>query len=178
MTISGVPAYYFPGEQIAVTVTTNQEDGVNYGFQLTAIDGSGRAAGTWTLPDTVQTQIVKGQVGDNLRQYVEHTSSGIVPTTFGSKSWTFIWNAPKRRLDTVSFYAAGNAANGNGNFSGDYIYTTSATSLNGTACPSLVDSRVTGDTHVGCIALAYCGLVHFSVLTFLVYLDPLLWRDL
>lgn len=142
--IAGVPRSYFPGQQIPITVTTSQEDGVSYGFQLTAIDSSGRAAGTWTLQDPIQTQIVKGQIGGNLRQYVEHTSAGIVPTTFGSKSWTIIWNAPKRRLDTVSFYVAGNAANGNGETSGDFIYTAAKTSFNGTAAPEL-DSDVADD---------------------------------
>ena len=139
VTIAGVPSSYFPGQQIPITVTTAQEDGVNYGFQLTAIDDLGRPAGTWTLTDTVQTQVVQGLVGPNLRQYVEHTFAGIVPVAFGSKSWTAIWNAPKRRLGKVSFHAAGNAANGNGETSGDFIYTTAETSLNGTALPDRAD---------------------------------------
>jgi len=131
--ISGVPRIYYPGQQMTVTVTTSQEDGVNYGFQLTAIDDLGRAAGTWILQDTVQTQIVEGLVGTELRQYVEHTSAGIVPTTFGSKSWTFFWNAPAQFIGRVTFYAAGNAANGSGGTDGDYIYTTARSSIGGSA---------------------------------------------
>jgi len=135
--ISGVPRIYYPGQQMTVTVTTSQEDGVNYGFQLTAIDDFGRAAGSWTLQDTVQTQIVEGLVGTDLRQYVEHTSAGIVPTTFGSKSWTFIWNAPPQFLGRVTFYAAGNAANGSGGTDGDYIYTTARASIGGSKASDL-----------------------------------------
>ena len=131
--IAGVPRIYLPGQHIPVTVTTSQEDGVVYGFQLTAVDDSGRPAGSWTLHDTVQTQIVEGFVGPNLRQYVEHTFAGIVPTTFGSKSWTATWNAPAEPIGKVSFHAAGNAANGNGNTSGDHIYTTARSSVGGSA---------------------------------------------
>ncbi len=133
VTISGVPRIYLPGQQMQIKVTTSQEDGVNYGFQLTAIDDLGRAAGTWTLHDTVQTQIVEGLVGSDLRQYVEHTSAGIVPTTFGAKSWTFTWNAPAQFIGRVGFYAAGNAANGSGKTDGDYIYTTAKISIGGSA---------------------------------------------
>ncbi len=127
--ISGVPRSFISGQHIPITVKTSQEDGVVYGFQLTAVDSEGRAAGTWTLQDTIQTQIVEGFVGPDLRQYVEHTFAGIVPTDFGSKSWTVIWNAPAEPIGKVSFYAAGNAANGNGGTSGDFIYTTSRGSV-------------------------------------------------
>ena len=121
--ISGVPKAFLPGQRITIKVTTSQKDGVNYGFQMTAIDELGRPAGTWTLLDAVQTQIVEGFVGNDLRQYVEHTSAGIVPTAFGSKSWTFTWDAPAQFNGRVSFYAAGNAANGSGGTDGEYIYT-------------------------------------------------------
>ena len=142
--IAGVPRIYFPGKQIPITVTTSQEDGVNYGFQLTAVDSSGRAAGTWTLQDTIQTQIVEGFVGPDLRQYVEHTFAGIVPITFGSKSWTVIWNAPANPIGKVSFHAAGNAANGNGETSGDFIYTTARVSVSSSAA-SDIDSGLAGN---------------------------------
>jgi hypothetical protein len=138
--ISGVPRIYYPGQHIPVTVTTSQEDGVEYGFQLTALDSEGRAAGTWTLQDTTQTQIVVGFVGPNLREYVEHTFAGIVPTTFGSKSWTVTWTAPLQSIGRVSFHAAGNAANGNGETSGDYIYTTARTSSAGSVASDLAEA--------------------------------------
>ena len=135
ISISGLPANYLPNQQITMTVTTSQETAVNYGFQMTAIDSAGRRIGNYTLPaqSPAQTQIVNGIVGGNPRSYIQHTSSGIVPTTFGSKSWTFVWNAPALRVGKVSFYAAGNAANSDGGTSGDYIYTTSRSILSGSA---------------------------------------------
>nr|HMT30309.1 T9SS type A sorting domain-containing protein [Bacteroidia bacterium] len=38
---------------------------------------------------------------------------------------TFNWTAPAASTGTVTFYASGNAANNDGNESGDYIYKTS-----------------------------------------------------
>lgn len=129
--IAGVPSNFLPGQQIPITITTSQADGVIYGFQFTAIDNAGRRAGTFTIGTTEPppTQIVTGDVGGNSRQYFEHTMDGIVPTMFGSKSWNVTWNAPSQPVGKVSFYAAGNAANGDGATSGDYIYTTSKLSV-------------------------------------------------
>jgi len=127
VSISGLPANYLPNQQIPVTVTVSQSDAVIYGFQLTAIDAQGKNVGTYTLPTQTpkQLQTLNGFVAGNQRTYVEHTIDGILPTQFGSKSWTFTWNAPAQRVGTVNFYAAGNAANSDGTPSGDYIYTTS-----------------------------------------------------
>jgi hypothetical protein len=134
VSIAGVPANYLPNQQVPLTVTTSQSDAVIYGFQLTALDNQGKQVGTFTLPaqSPQQLQIVDGFAGGNMRKYVEHTINGITPTQFGSKSWTFTWNAPAERVGKVSFYAAGNAANSDGGTSGDYIYTTSKSSRTGT----------------------------------------------
>ena len=135
ITINGLPANYLPNQQIPVTVTVNQESAVVFGFQLTAIDGQGRRIGTYTLPAQTpqQLQVVSGIVGGNERRYVEHTVNGITPTEFDTKSWTFTWNAPPQRVGKISFFAAGNAANSDSNSTGDYIYTTSKSTLSGTA---------------------------------------------
>ena len=135
--ISGVPKNYLPGQQIPITVTVTEATGVVYGFQMTTIDSTGRRIGTYTLPtqNPVQLQVVNGLVGpDNLqRSYIEHTLDGVIPTQFGSKSWTFTWNAPATRAGKVSFYAGGNGANSDGSPGGDYIYTTSTATLSGSA---------------------------------------------
>jgi hypothetical protein len=124
--IEGVPAVYTPGQEIAITVTVNQSDGVIFGFQLTAVDELGQAAGTFTLPveKPARTQIVEGIVGTNPRFYVEHTVQGTAPTEFGTNSWTFTWTAPEEDAGIISFYAAGNAANSDGDTIGDRIYIT------------------------------------------------------
>ncbi len=135
VSIAGVPINYLPNQSIPITVTTSQSDAVIYGFQLTALDAQGKKVGTFVLPtqSPKQTQTVNGIVDGAQRTYVEHTIDGIVPTQFGSKSWTFNWNAPAQRVGKISFYAAGNASNSDGGTSGDYIYTTNKSTLSGTA---------------------------------------------
>lgn len=138
--ITGVPAGYAPGQQLTITVTTSQEDAVIYGFQLTAIDSSGQGVGTFTLPvqSEPRAQIVLGNVGANLmRRYVQHTSEGLSNGQFGFNSWTFTWTAPTPATGRVDFYAAGNAANSDNSTSGDYIYTTSASTSPGSSLVSL-----------------------------------------
>ena len=81
-------------------------------------------------------------VGGKTRQYVEHTTDGIIPTQFGSKSWTFTWTAPNPTAGRVDFYAAGNAANGDGTNSGDYIYTATASTFPGSSSLVTVGGRV------------------------------------
>ena len=135
VTITGVPANYIPNQTYPITVTTSQADAVIYGFQLTAIDSTGAAAGTFTVPtqQPPQTQLLNGIVDNMVRTYVEHTIDGIIPTAFGSKTWTFDWTAPAQRKGKIGFYAAGNGANSDGNLSGDYIYTNAKAALSGSA---------------------------------------------
>jgi hypothetical protein len=147
--LAGVPANYLPNQQISLTVTSAQADAVIYGFQLTAIDSLGRRAGTFTLPaqTPAQMQTVNGIVGGNQRTYVEHTSEGVIPQNFGSKSWTFTWNAPNQRVGKIRFYVAGNSANSDGTSSGDYIYTANKAALSGSAISNF-DTDDTSDVAV------------------------------
>ncbi len=131
ISISGVPVTYAPNQSISLTVTTSQADAVIYGFQLTALDSLGRRTGTFTLPPQTpqQLQTQNGIIGTQTRTYIMHTGDGVVPTQFGSKSWTFTWNAPSQAVGPVTFYAAGNSANSDGTSSGDHIYKTQRTAL-------------------------------------------------
>jgi hypothetical protein len=133
--ISGLPHDYQPGQQVQVTVTTSQNDAGLFGFQLTAVDSLGAAAGTFTLPSkgTPRMQIVSGFADGHLRQYVEHTVDGTIPTTPNFSVWTFTWTAPTTRVGRITFYAAGNAADGTGGTNNDFIYTTSKPTLSGSA---------------------------------------------
>jgi hypothetical protein len=57
---------------------------------------------------------------------MEHNFLGTFQGQASGASWTFNWVAPSTDVGLVTFYAAGNEANNNGNESGDQIYTTSA----------------------------------------------------
>ena len=57
---------------------------------------------------------------------MKHTSTGTYNgTSNGPVTWQFDWTVPDPAVGTITFYAAGNAANGNGSTSGDYIYSVS-----------------------------------------------------
>ncbi len=135
VTISGVPVNYKPNQQYQITVRTSQVGATIYGFQMTTVDSLGRKAGEYTLPAQMPSrmQLDKGFVGNNFRQYIAHTVDGLIPAQFDFNQWTFTWTAPARRVGKIGFYAAGNAANSDGNISGDYIYTTTKASLSDTA---------------------------------------------
>lgn len=109
----GIPAVYEPGESYTITVLLGQPDQSRWGFELTD-----QGAGSFSSVDGT-TQVS----GD----YVKQTAAGTMNGTTGPVSWEFEWTAPDEFVGPVTLYAAGNAANGNGGTSGDYIHTTSMT---------------------------------------------------
>jgi len=125
LVISGLPQNYTPGQDIQITVTLTQSGRNRFGFQLTAIDSSGKQAGTLSTSGN-RTQLQTAQVLGNTRQYINHTSPGTDPVQAGVGQWIFNWKAPATDVGQVTFYVAGNAANNNGLQTGDTIYTTSA----------------------------------------------------
>ena len=114
------PSAYEPGQTYPITVVISDPGQLRWGFELTPL-----SAGVITVTDPANTQI--SITGDNT--YIKHTSAGTFNgTEDGPVSWTFDWTAPSDNLpETITLYAAGNAANGNFFNTFDYIYTTSAT---------------------------------------------------
>ena len=125
-----VPAGVQPGQTVTVTVSVDNTTpgapgsatGPRQGFEATARTADGAYAGTFTVLDAATTRTTYGS-----EPSMTHRESG---TT--QPSWTFEWTAPDAPAE-VTFYAAGNAANGGSlpgqtnNASGDYIYTTTQT---------------------------------------------------
>jgi uncharacterized protein (TIGR03437 family) len=136
LAITGLPQTYTPNQEVTVTVTLTQTGRSKFGFQLTAIDDQGRRAGDLILTETNRTNLATGPVGANLRQYINHTGDGTSSTAPGQGSWSFRWKAPAQSVGRVTFYAAGNAANGNGSSGGDLIYTTNTPVQAGTTLAS------------------------------------------
>jgi hypothetical protein len=119
MSITG-PEFFVGGQSYDITVEISDTDQSRWGFELTPLD-----IGTVTITDPSNTQFSSS--GGN--SYVKHTSAGThAGTPNGPVSWSFDWTAPVEPPSTVTFYAAGNAANNNGSNSGDYIYTATFTS--------------------------------------------------
>jgi hypothetical protein len=116
------PSTFMPGETITFTVTVDNTTPpvgtLKQGFQVSVEDDAAvEHAGTLVIVDDENTRFSSGE-----QKYVTHTTAGNAQTT-----WTVGWTAPTDAPETVTIYAAGNAANGNFAPTGDYIYTTSAT---------------------------------------------------
>jgi uncharacterized protein (TIGR03437 family) len=125
MTITGLPNYYFPGQEVTGTVTINHPNRSRFGFQLTALNETGGRAGTLDASDRTRTQVINGLSSYGNRRYIQHTFSGIDFSPGSPGTWNFIWRAPETPIGPINFYASGNAADRNGSSSGDFIYTVS-----------------------------------------------------
>ncbi|MBI2470887.1 MAG: hypothetical protein HYV59_06545 [Planctomycetes bacterium] len=108
---------YKPGQILDITVTFENTSTSIHGFEITAVDAANNKVGTFAAKDDkTQTESY-----DNL--YAAHTRIGTAES-----QWTVQWTAPTASVSSpITFYAAGNEANGNSTISGDYIYTDTAT---------------------------------------------------
>jgi hypothetical protein len=135
--ILDLPDWYSPGTtyrlRVRVASTGNSADtDRRWGFQLTAVQASnGQGVGTFAVRgnqvggtggDTLR--IVSGTGSYSTRRYVEHLYEGTLYQQPGPAEWSFNWTAPASGVGSIYFFAAGNAANGNGGPDGDWIYTT------------------------------------------------------
>src|SRR3990172_7892592 len=111
------PYTYEKGKTTNIVVEFANSDTSLHGFEITAMDTTNTKVGTFTsTDDTTQTE-------SYLNQYAAHTTIGTAES-----SWTVQWSAPSENVPgPITFYAAGNEANGNSLSSGDYIYTDTAT---------------------------------------------------
>jgi hypothetical protein len=109
---------YTPGEIYTITATGTHPGVVKFGFELTVENSFGAKVGTLQLTEPARTKFT------NANKAVTHTAAGNVPSG-NSNSWTMSWIAPENVLGDVWIYAAFNAANGNGNTSGDVVYKSS-----------------------------------------------------
>jgi hypothetical protein len=117
MITSNIPAAgYIPGQTYTITVSISQAGISKFGFSISPQNISGAVLGSLVITNSAQTQLKN--VG---HQYVTHTTAGNAGS--GSKTWSFDWIAPTVGTGAVPFYASVNASNGNGNTSGDQIYT-------------------------------------------------------
>jgi hypothetical protein len=107
---------YTPGETYTITATGTHNGVVKFGFELTAETTNGSKTGTFAITEAARTKLV------NQNKAVTHRAAGTTPSG-NTNSWSMNWTAPATDVGQIRFYAAYNAANGNGNNSGDVIYT-------------------------------------------------------
>ena len=117
--ISGFPNQYEPAKTYPVKLEiTHTKDRMLWGFQLTTrLKGAGTQAGELKPKDANTQVLVEKDI-----QYIGHTGEGIFSSVF-----EFTWVAPSSPVGAIVIDAAGNAANGDGSPTGDYIYSTTLT---------------------------------------------------
>lgn len=121
ITVEGFPAVITPGENYILTVVNRNTvgDAVRGGFQMTILGPFNTKAGEMTEPsdNSAVTQTLNG------RQYFEHDPAVLYPDSNVIK-WTVQWRAPDLTAGSeITYYVAGNIANGNFQNTGDRIAT-------------------------------------------------------
>ena len=106
-----------PGETYNITLNAAHETAKKIGFELTA-ENSSEKTGVFKISDASRMRF---SIQDKA---ITHKDVGNVPTN-GENAWEMQWTAPAENKGDITFYAAINAANGNGNTSGDTIFTSS-----------------------------------------------------
>jgi len=119
ISVEGFPASITPGEDYTLTVVNRNTigDAAKGGFQLTILGPFNTRAGLMSDPsdNSTVTQTLSG------RQYFEHAPAVAYPDSNVLK-WTVQWRAPELAGGSeITWYVAGNIANGNFDSSGDRV---------------------------------------------------------
>jgi len=113
-----IPGTGYVGGQtysVSVTVTSGGSNGVLYGFSCSSTkQGTSTISGKFVAADA--TTLAKA--GGN---YIVHNTAA-AGNGNPSHTFTFNWTAPVTGTGPITFYAAGNSANGNNENTGDNIY--------------------------------------------------------
>jgi PKD repeat protein len=108
---------YIPDSTYTITLSYAQSGINRFGMQLTCLTRN-TASPAGTLTAGSGSNKITGTVNGKTRQYLNHTAA----SSSGSRTWVFTWKAPSNNVDTVIFYVVMNAANSDGNSTGDEIY--------------------------------------------------------
>ncbi len=111
---------YTPGQTLRIRVIVEDSAATRFGFQLSARPESNSRVSAGKLAAVNNSaQILPG----GTQEWATHTLAGSRVTS--PATFELDWTAPAADAGPVVFYAAGNGANGNGQNTGDRIYTTS-----------------------------------------------------
>ncbi len=110
---------YRPGTKQKIVVKLFHPDAMRWGFQLTVRTASDetKSAGTLTQTPAILVRSI------DTREFATHNGTSNFLGRRNGNTWELEWTPPATDVGDVTMYVAGNAANGNGNNQGDYIYT-------------------------------------------------------
>jgi hypothetical protein len=136
------PSSYTPGQTYTLAVALGRDTGSSrWGFELTVLTSGNQMAGT--LNDMVDSLVGKQTL--NGIEYVSQTTLKGFDGTYSDSiaaAWFFQWTAPPVGTGPVTFYAAGAACDKDNSASGDFTYTTSVPSAEGS--PTAVETTTWG----------------------------------
>ena len=113
---TNIPASgYSIGSTYTITLTGVKASYTKFGFELTA-ENINSKSGNFMITDNT-TKLV------NVNNAVSHKSSGTSGNT--TKSWTMDWTPTSNSSGNTTFFASLMFANGNGNYNGDNVFSTS-----------------------------------------------------
>lgn len=115
MSLTGVPAAFDPGKVYTVTMQVKQAGAKKFGFELYAVDQTGKQAGKILTDDVKQDVRVQRGV-----TFLKSSFNGVHAAD--QQTWTFQWQAPTDPATKVGFYAEAVAADGSGSVTGDQVY--------------------------------------------------------
>lgn len=113
---------YNCGQTYTINVTVARTADSLFGFDCECLDTSNQSVGNFTVTNT-ETHIGYATIQSVVRENMMHAMNGGVSPAL--HTFTFNWTAPATNIGDVTFWIAGNAANGNYAPSGDHIYSTS-----------------------------------------------------
>jgi hypothetical protein len=167
--INGLPSSYTPGTvyTFSVVVTHGAANRIRWGFSVKAVGTNNNDVGTFST--TATNAAVNGTE-------LSHFNAPFAPMgntfTFSNLKWTAP-ATPTAQEQSVTFYVAGNAANGNDDNSGDFIYTATKNITNTTTSvnnliPGVKTWKLLNNPSDESITILY-SLIQPSVIGFSVY---------
>jgi len=116
--ISG-PASWEPGTPVDLQLTIERAGAARFGFSITVQDANEQMVGAWELIPGQDTNYA------DFGGTISHVTHAPAVNVNDTHTWRLRWIPPSEDVGPITFYAAGNAANGAQGSSGDFIYTTS-----------------------------------------------------
>ena len=131
LTVDGTPIdqyEYTPGETVSMLVRITHPTASRWGFQMTARTSNGCAQAGAFMPGEQEVSIRSNTAtfAPCGRETIEFPVHRFAKRGPNGVTYAVDWMAPAEDIGTVRFAVAGNAANGNGANTGDFIYSIQA----------------------------------------------------
>jgi hypothetical protein len=136
--IKGIPEKYEEGKAYTLTAQISHPGQSRWGFELSARSLDQGTQANRLAPIDSSTQVKE----DGGVLYVMHTRIGTKMGTLDRTSFSFEWVAPAASAGMILFNASGNAANGNSEPTGDYVYTAGAFSVPAVRATDVTEHKV------------------------------------